>query len=283
MNSSFRKKISENRKLLQNPYALLNWRGDFDAIPFKFSDEIIQRDILMGIDKQKKKQWTNSEIEQVVTNLQNKIWTNRNKIWLTNNIPADPLDIIDPVGSLSLINYNYDLVESLGQFKNRGKMIEVAGIIDKTSKRVSISRQFPNNVQNFTAAHELGHALLHNTSGLHRDKSLDGSSLGRSREPIEKEADKFATFFLMPEKQVKKLFKQLFGTDCFSLNDETSFALSSSSSSELEKKCQTLHGLSKTLAAAEYYNGSRFDSLAKKFNVSIEAMAIRLEELKLLR
>ena len=37
------------------------------------------------------------------------------------------------------------------------------------------------------------------------------------------------------------------------------------------------------LAAAECFDGTHFHSLAKQFGVSVEAMAIRLEELKLLR
>jgi hypothetical protein len=41
--------------------------------------------------------------------------------------------------------------------------------------------------------------------------------------------------------------------------------------------------LTRILSGAMYYNGMHFSSLAEQFSVSIEAMAIRLEELKLVQ
>ena len=188
--------------------------------------------------------------------------------------------MLDPVIALKFIGYDCDLDETLGQFYSSGKLIEVAGTIDKSSSKVHISRRFGNHIRNFTAAHELGHALLHQTSGLHRDRPLDGTII--SRDPVEREADKFATFFLMPTKLVKTTFEKFFLTDKFFLNEETAFALGLSDFMELKEKVKPLRQLSKMLASAEYYNGRHFVSLANQFRVSTEAMAIRLEELELL-
>ena len=99
---------------------------------------------------------------------------------------------------------------------------------------------------------------------------------------LEIEADKFATFFLMPERLVKAIFKKFFLTECFVLNEETSHALGLGDLMQLQKKVQTLRQLSKIIASAEKYNGVHFKSLASQFHVSNEAMAIRLEELELL-
>jgi Zn-dependent peptidase ImmA (M78 family) len=160
--------------------------------------------------------------------------------------------------------------------------MEVAGILDRAGKRVKISREFPVNIRNFTAAHELGHvALAHDGSGLHRDRPQDGSGKDATRPIQEIEADKFATYFLMPRKLVEKEFRRRFGTECFSLTEATMFALSGNDSMALEKNCKTIRGLSRTLARAERYNSVRFDSLASQFRVSNEAMAIRIEELNL--
>jgi Zn-dependent peptidase ImmA (M78 family) len=110
---------------------------------------------------------------------------------------------------------------------------------------------------------------------------LDGSSGGAPRIPVEAEADLFASYFLLPEKPLRKAFEQKFLTQRFVLDDDTAFALNSKSLNFVRSRCRTLRDLTRILADAEYYNGVRFDSLAKQFRVSIDAMAIRLEELGL--
>ena len=76
----------------------------------------------------------------------------------------------------------------------------------------------------FTAAHELGHALLHNIDMAHRDRGLDGSSIP-SRAPIEVEADKFAAYFLMPKQFVTDAFEVRFGEIPFAITTDTSHRL----------------------------------------------------------
>ena len=87
----------------------------------------------------------------------------------------------------------------------------------------------------------------------------------------------------MPRKLIKACFETRFLTDNFALNEDTGFALTRGNSPDLLKKCDSLRDLSRILAKAESYNGVRFNSLASQFRVSTEAMAIRLEDLKLLR
>jgi Zn-dependent peptidase ImmA (M78 family) len=131
-------------------------------------------------------------------------------------------------------------------------------------------------------AHELGHALMHNQLFLHRDKALDGSSSKKFRDLKELQADKFAACFLMPKKQVKSLFKEFFLTEKFVINENTVFALNEKSVSAFRGKCRDTRGLAKILAKASFYKNKSFTSLADTFQVSIETMAIRLEELGLL-
>lgn len=85
----------------------------------------------------------------------------------------------------------------------------------------------------------------------------------------------------MPKKQVNKQFNALFLTHLFQINDLTANALKYDSAQELLQEIGSLRALSRKLASAEFYNGKPFNSMAKRFNVSIEAMAIRLEEMKL--
>lgn len=294
-------KITESRRLLQNPYAHLNGSGGYSALPYldasnkhkisesrrklqnqyAYLDEFggfsaeFHLDALQETNAQKKVSYSLIEIEQLARNLQLKIWKDRARIW-PGVTPSNPIDILDPAVALNLIGYECDLDETLGQFDSGEKPVEIAGTIDSHLKRVHISRQFAHNIRSFTAAHELGHAMLHQTGRMHRDRPLNGEVL--SRDAIEFEADKFATFFLMPRKLVRTTFMRFFLTGKFLLNEATAHALGGLGA----KKITTLRQLSRVLASAEQYNGIHFNSLAKQFNVTPEAMAIRLEELELL-
>jgi Zn-dependent peptidase ImmA (M78 family) len=312
MSTSLKDKITASRKLLQNPYAYLDDTGSFDAAPdgqlatgneiyasrCKYQNPYSHLNDAGGFDaiapektrgelqptsparmlqfEDKHYAW----IEKKVHGMQAFLWKKRHQLWST--VPENPISILEPKVALNSIGFDFDLEETLGQIYVEGKKAEVAGVIDRSAKRVQISRQFPYNIRRFTAAHELGHAILHDTSGLHRDRPLDGTNRACTiRDKTEIEADKFATYFLMPKRLVRKRFKQVFGCDTFTLNQDTAFALDPSDTFNLEKTCKTMRDLSRILAKTEAYNGQRFHSLGKQFGVTTEAMAIRLEELGL--
>lgn len=174
-----------------------------------------------------------------------------------------------------------ELKESLGQYSRGRELFEVAGTIDESKKHVVISRRFSPDIRNFTTAHELGHAVLHQETGLHRDRAQDGGAHQSPRDETEAEADMFAAYFLMPEKLVTEAFKEMFLTSRFVINELTAHSLGYGDVMALEKKCRALRDLTSLLASAQQYNGCFFDSLAKQFGVSAAAMAIRIEELNL--
>lgn len=186
--------------------------------------------------------------------------------------------MLNPVISAQLIGFDCSEVPSLGEEYKNGTLYEVAGIIDNRNKKIQVSLQFSSDVRNFTLAHELGHAFLHRENGLHRDKPLDGAKLAFNK--TEREADIFATEFLMPEKLLRERFSVCYLTDAFELTQNSAFALGYDYGSFI-KRFKTLRQLSRVLANTETYNNKHFNSLSKQFNVSIEAMAIRLEELGL--
>lgn len=259
--------IHQERMMLQNPYALLDGDGTYKhnlVISNKQHSDIPS----LSFEK----------IEEMVRDLQNEMWRKRNTLAFLNT-PRKPIEILDPVIALKFKGYQVEKRFSLGQFFSNGKYLEVAGLIDSDSKQVDISEQFSQEVMRFTTAHELGHAVLHNNLEiLHRDRALDGSNVSRGR--IEIEADKFASYFLMPKILVEEAFKDIYGTDHFRLDERTSFALDPRI--DLQNKLKSERELSRKLASSTYYNGEHIISLAERFRVSIEAMAIRLEELKLL-
>ncbi len=263
--------ISKSRELLQNPYA-----HEVEGAEIGFS--ALSGDIHIDLPA-KKSNYNYDELEEVAHKIQRDIWENKNKIW-PMSIPSDPVDMLDPILALRLVGYESSSHDTLGEFLSEGRMVEVAGTFDSETKTVTLSQRFPIPVKNFTAAHELGHAVLHTESGLHRDRPLDGTNA--SKNSIEREADKFAAFFLMPENLVKTRFRKQFLIDNFLLDESTSFALGYEDYVLAHKELKTLRQLSRKLARAEYYNGKYIISLAQQFKVSVDAMAIRLLELGLI-
>jgi len=266
--------IMESRRRLGNPYAYLDGSGAFSATmpPMEALIDPVNA-------SRRSKRHSNRQIERQATDLLKTMWNNRSTLW-RDTPPSDPIEIIDPARAFEIFGFSFSHEEDLGKYYGDNGFLKVAGLINNDDKTVQVSNQFPQSIRMFTAAHELGHAVLHNLSGsLHRDRPVDGSSF--SRDCIEYEADKFATYFLMPAKLVMARFMEIFGTESFSLNEDTAFALQCRPLSEIRERCRTSRELSQLLASAGSYNGRFFPSLANQFRVSIEAMAIRLEELSL--
>lgn len=217
------------------------------------------------------------EIEEIAKKLQNTIWKHRSIIW-KKNVPVDHIQILDPKEILEVLGYQVNQFPMLGQDRNQGTVYEVAGIIDKQNKTVSISEKFGPEVRKFTIAHELGHLIFHKKQVLHRDMALDGSLSTTSRPLEEVQADKFAAYFLMPRNQVLSVFQEIFQMEKFVVNQDTAFAFNLGTTSRFRAKCKDLRGLSRFVAS---FKPKSFNSLEKIFGVSTEAMAIRLEELEL--
>lgn len=315
MDNSLDAQIRRSRKRLQNPYAYLDGDGGYSVVPpsstpdvhearsdlenpYAYLDgdggygEFISRvhsrkprvsgahpEDFLG-KKRKGGRFSKREIEGIVRNLQLEIWAKRELIW-PDQKNISPIEVLDPTVALHVLGYRVDMRESLGQYSGDGELFEVAGTVNDEQKRVEVSRRFAPEIRNFTTAHELAHVVLHRAHGLHRDRALDGGAGNAAREEREVEADIFAAYFLMPEKQIRIAFERVFHTRHFTITDETAFALISNNSDALEKKCRTLRDLAKLLASTEQYGGQHFESLCRQFRTSTEAMAIRLEELGL--
>ena len=70
----------------------------------------------------------------------------------------------------------------------------VSFITDEGNYIIIINKNFSNDRKRFTLAHELGHLIMHNTMDCLIDEKRD----------IEKEANQFASEFLMPEDEIKR-------------------------------------------------------------------------------
>jgi len=276
-------KIKIKRNDLRNSYQslteenvkLMNVLDEEAEVQNEFLAEFVAiRSMYFGKNRLK-----NSEIEILARRVQNALWKYQDHIW-PNDSPTNLLGVLKPEKVIKLLKFAFHKVDSLGVNELNE---EIAGVINNKDFTIKISSMYAPEVFNYTTAHELGHALLHDQIELHRDIPLDGSDFGQNRSLIEIQADKFAAYFLMPAKTVKQLFQEFFQTEQFQINEDTSFWLANCTPSELRKIVHNKRELSRLIAKCEFYNLRPFKSLSKIFNVSIEAMAIRLEELNLVR
>lgn len=211
------------------------------------------------------------EIEDEATSLLVTLWR--------KNRPDHPLDAISPGMALEHLGFHVGS-QDLGIELIEGQLVQVAGQIDFERKEVWLSTRPTRDEQFFTAAHELGHAVLHpGQNGLHRDRPLKGPAARKDSK--EAEADYFASCFLMPRKQVVKSFESIFGTDRFLLNQASASALCDSSVSQLRQHLRRPRDLSRLLVECTKFNGVPVTALKYEYQVSTEAMAIRIEELGL--
>ena len=311
-------RIRRSRQLLENPYSYLDDKGEFDASPqvqdraadkesrrssisyqrnmrlatLRENNEplaedesgpirVVDRDTVFG-NIRRGKRLTRREIEEIARNFHRKLWAQRTTL-CSQLESITPLDVLDPEIALTSIGFRLQETASLGEHDIGGERLEVAGQIDARERTVGISLQFPAAVRKFTAAHELAHALLHDGIGLHRDRALDGAPPRGGRSRIEYEADQFAVFFLMPGIFVRTAFEEIFDIKRFVLSEETAFRLNAGGFDALKGKSKQRLFLARLLAGTKQYDGIHFVSLCERFGVSNLTMAIRLEELELIR
>ncbi len=271
--------IQKDRERLQNPYAHLNHEGNLEAIILYPARPRIDPAKLFG--------WiphglelTDFQIERIARNLLNQLWSLRLECFPDGDSKV-PLNIRDPETALMSIGFQVKYAENLGNHFFQGARLGVAGLIDRPESTVWVSKEYPLNVRNFTMAHELGHALLHKSIVQHRDRPLDRAPDRTIRTQMEWEADKLATHFLMPKKQVRTEFEKRFQTRKFIFDETAAFAMGISNFDTISRIRNSRRELSRLLATTKKFHLSKFQSLSELFEVSSEAMAIRIEELNL--
>lgn len=199
-------------------------------------------------------------------------------LWRKNS-PSRPLDVVSPGMALEHLGYTVRS-RDLGHEYFDDAWIQVAGLIDFEQKEVLISTRISREEQFFTAAHELGHAVLHpGQGGLHRDRPAKGPALRTDVKEVE--ADYFASCFSMPEKLMRKSFAERFLVDQAYLDQRMAQGLYNTGVSNLSGRIRSDRDFSRILAECDSYERIRFLPLKSEYLVSTEAMAIRLEELKL--
>ena len=189
------------------------------------------------------------------------------------------IGMIEPEMGARVLNILYEEVEVLGKFgSGRDDRFEVAGTLNRQDRIIQVSQRFSPAVRRFTGAHEIGHWVLHPDERMHRDRPIDGSKV--SRNVMEREADYFASCFLMPRKLLWRVCEQTFGIDLpIKIDENIAFWLCRDEPDALLRPAMGSDICERALANAEFFNGKHFNSLAKQFRVSTTAMTIRLKEL----
>lgn len=121
--------------------------------------------------------------------------------------------VIDPVDIAK--QYNIDII--ITDLSEVGE--NMCGFIRRIDWKfqIFIEQSHHKNRQRFTLAHELGHFFLHMQEEGARDVFVDNKDCLLFRDGKysrqEKEANNFAAEYLMPEKEVRKLYNQYWITD----------------------------------------------------------------------
>lgn len=155
--------------------------------------------------------------------------------------------------------------------------MRIAGMVDPQRSRVVVSEAFGVEVARFTDAHEIGHIVLGPPVKLLRERPMEGPSEGRPG--IERDADKYASYHLMPKRLVWTELRQTLGiVEPTRIDEDVAFWLDPTGYRELPDA--SLRTKSRAIAASRRDIAGRLVTpLHGQLRVSVTALAIRLEEL----
>lgn len=177
-------------------------------------------------------------------------------------------------------------LEEVGALASVGALCRtVEGECDYTDHTIRVAvDEADERRRRFTLAHEIGHAVLHEGLG---DKRQRISSRRRVHSPgevaaftrSEREANVFATELLMPERAVRERFRKVLGRDKVTVSQALKIVGSKSNVDRSRRNNYAeAAGVAKEVAS---YLGEE-GSLRDFFEVSVDAMASRIMELRLI-
>ena len=218
------------------------------------------------------------QIENEAIRLRKAIWRERTKAL---GHPPHPLEVLDAQLAASVLNFKLQYFEKLPPSISQSNF-ETAGFMDRDKRLIAVAECHGLEVATFTAAHELGHVVLHKKELIrHRDLPIRGLE-EPIKDPIEREANYFAATFLMPTEFLSKVFRARFGAVPFVFDEAAAHFLRARDVGKLIHPYPGSRLRSTTLASTRAYGTLNFEnSLAEFFRVSVATMAIQLRELEL--
>ena len=112
--------------------------------------------------------------------------------------PIDPIDVIEFLG------YSVEYVDGKYDSSIYGALVPQANTVE-----INNDVSFNEGMENFTLAHEIGHIILHLSEIGDEKNSACDIGTSNSTDSKETEADKFASFLLMPTQMMKDAFYML--------------------------------------------------------------------------
>lgn len=225
------------------------------------------------------------QIEVAARQLHQRLWARREEIYGRRDVERPdsvPFDL--RLVAERILGFEFHEVDEIpAELRGDVPASHCAGVLDRGSRSIYVAtRGFPRSMQRYTAAHELGHVLLHpELPTLHRDRPMAAAEREVPARPrVEDEADIFASVFLIPERLLGDAFSARFGKAMSSAEaEELAHWLSRPNrrvSADILRDERRYRA--RMVAQCETFRGKPFMALEEMFGVSNEAMAIRLEE-----
>jgi len=124
-------------------------------------------------------------------------------------LPLEPRQI-----AIELLSLEYEELEEIGHLSIGPLRVTLAGLLDRDKSLIAVSARLSLEIRRFTAAHEIGHFVLHpEITSLREDPRTDAALRAPLRSVRGKEADLFAAELLMPERFFNQVFANLWGDD----------------------------------------------------------------------
>lgn len=214
-------------------------------------------------------------LESDVRRLHKRLWTETRRAGLQGNDRL--LATINPYFAAEVLGFYVELSSNQREDLTAVKRQGIAATLDRQRGAIWIRSGQTEPERRFCIAHELGHLVRHPGVSFHRDRI--GAFLTDHRPGIEQEADRFASIFLMPAQLVRSEFEARFGGIQYIQRDELIFYLRLLG----KRRLSSTRDWSLAFATARRIRELKFTPLHEVFSVSALAMAIRLEDLGLVR
>ena len=200
----------------------------------------------------------------------------------------DAVDLLDPRVLADFLRLKYVETEEIAMevydlgSRRPQKTTRYAGYLDKGSSSIVVSLEFEPEQMRFTAAHELGHWLLHPGLEYHRERPARNTTASLPRPKEEYEADRFATEWLMPPQWIRTRLQKTFGLPLpIRVDYNLAWRLFGEEYEQLMYAVDDLAQAKAVASRTPSFNDSHYPPIKDQFKVSTLAMALRLQELQL--
>lgn len=201
------------------------------------------------------------------------------------HIDADQMLPLEPrFTAIHVLGWQFEEPEEIVMSDHLGIGREIAGVMNRTARTVSIARKFPVSVRRFTGAHELAHLQMHPNLLSLRESPFTDDELRRPASQMEREANLFAAAFLMPARLMRKFFSRRYGQEKIKIteiDDDIAFYFAHGHSASALRQMEPVE-VAKIFAAATSFIAAKDRSLTEVFGVTATAMAFQWLDLGLL-